>query len=262
MKQFYPHPTYPPYYSIIQKSGGIVIDVPLSEELTFDFDKIVNSITDKTKVIFVCNPNNPTGYTVYREEMLKFVERIPEDVIVVLDEAYMQFANNPQSLTMLPAIETHKNIIVVHTFSKIYGMAAIRIGYAVSNPEIISYMQRESVARSLNAVGIRGAIAAIDDENFVKRTLANNFEGKNYLTKEFNKLRYKVYPSEANFIYVDVNQDSRRSNKEIVILWRIIIRGDFPCLRISIGTTEQNESLITAFKEISKMYDGTVKNGE
>lgn len=242
-------PTYPPYYSIIQKNGGTVVDVPMTRNLDFDFDGIVNAITEKTKVIFVCNPNNPTGCTVYRDTMLKFANRVPEDVILVMDEAYVQFSKDPDALTMIPAIKNHKNIIVVQTFSKLYGLAGIRVGYAVSTPEIVTYMQRESIARSLNAIGIRGAIAAMDDVEFARRTVENNAEGRDYLAREFTKLGYKVYPSESNFIYVDFNVDPKEITQKL-LPYGIIIRGDFPCLRISIGTADQNKKLINAIKEI------------
>jgi len=242
-------PTYPPYYSIIQKNGGRVVDVPMTSDLGFDFDGIVNAVTGKTKVIFICNPNNPTGCTVYRDTMLEFVNRIPEDVILVMDEAYVQFSKDPDALTMVPEILTRKNIIVIQTFSKLYGMAGIRVGYAVSTPEIISFMQRASIARSLNTVGIRGALAALDDEDFAKKTIDNNAIGRNYLSEEFTKLGYKVYPSESNFIYVDIKGDPKEISRKL-LPFGIIIRGDFPYLRISIGTSDQNEKLVKAIKAI------------
>jgi histidinol-phosphate aminotransferase len=242
-------PTYPPYYSIILKNGGNIVDVPMTSDLKFNFDGIVAALTDKTKVIFICNPNNPTGCTVYREEMLKFVERIPEDVILVMDEAYVQFSKDPAALTMVPVLAYKNNIVVVQTFSKLYGLAGIRVGYAVSTPEIISFMGREAIARALNVVAVRGALAGMDDVEFARKTIENNANGREYLTEEFTKMGYTVYPSESNFVYVDFRVEPKEFSKKI-LPYGIIIRGDFPYLRISIGTMEQNKKLVTAIKEI------------
>lgn len=242
-------PTYPPYYSIIHKNGGTVIDVPQTDKLEYDFDRIVKAITRETKVIFICNPNNPTGGAVYRENLLKLANRVPEDVILAIDEAYVQFARDPEAMTMVPAIADRRNIVVVQTFSKLYGLAGIRIGYAVSTPEIITYMQRESTARSLNMVGIRGAFAALDDAEFAGQTMANNAAGRTYLTEQLTALDCKVYPSESNFVYVDFGADPQELTGKL-LPYGIIVRGDFACVRISIGTAGQNERLIGALKAI------------
>lgn len=243
-------PTYPPYYSIIRKSGGVVVDVPVKPDGLLDFDAIRAAITERTKVLFLCNPNNPTSCAIYRDALLAFVDTLPKDVIVVIDEAYVQFSRNPQALTMVPAIKSRENIIVVQTFSKLYGMASIRVGYAVSTPEIIQYLSRCSIARSLNAVGIRGAIAALDDAAFEQATIACNNEGREYLTKELRALGFFVYPSESNFVYADVEMDVKEVTNRL-LCYGIIIRGDFPLLRISIGTMEQNVRLIEALGEIT-----------
>lgn len=244
-------PTYPPYYSMTRKNGGIVVDVPMTWDMKFDFDGILEGITEKTKIVFICNPNNPTGCTVYRKYMLEFVEKVPDDVILVMDEAYVQFTENPEAFTMIPAIKQHRNIIVVQTFSKIFGLAGIRVGYAVSTHEIISYMKRESIARSLNVVGIRGALAAMDDYDFAEKTIVSNAQGRSYLTQELTKIGYRVYPSESNFLYVDFGADPKAVTKKL-LPYGIILRGDFPHVRISIGTEEQNKNLIQVLTEIKE----------
>jgi histidinol-phosphate aminotransferase len=167
-----------------------------------------------------------------------------------MDEAYVQFAKNPESLTMVPAIANRKNIIVAQTFSKLYGLAGIRVGYAVSTPEIISYLQRESIVRSLNVVGIRGAFAAMDDLEFAKKTIENNAAGREYLTEELTKLGYRVYPSESNFVYVDMGADPKEITNKL-LPYGIITRDNFPCLRISIGTAAQNTRVMDIIKEIA-----------
>ena len=207
-------PTYPPYYSFIQKNGATVVDVPMTEKLEYDFDGILDAITDKTRVIFICNPNNPTGYTVYRDKLMGFIDKVPENVIVVMDEAYVQFTHEPEALTMVPAISSHKNVVVVQTFSKLYGLAGIRVGYAVAAPEIISFMKKEAIVRTLTITAVKGAFAAMDDKEFARKTIENNREGREYLTKELSAMGYKVYPSESNFVYVDFREDPRLTTKK------------------------------------------------
>lgn len=242
-------PTYPPYYSIIRKSGGAVVDVPMTKDCAFDLDGIVAAVTERTKVLFLCNPNNPTGRAIYRDEFSAFLRRMPKDVIVVADEAYVQYARDPEALTMVPALAEFPNLIVVQTFSKLYGLAAIRVGYAVSSAEIISYLQRMSIARALNAAGIRAATAAMDDEAFAEMTVRQNAAGREYLAREFTKKGFTVYPSESNFVYVDMNADPKAVTEKL-LPFGIILRPDFPCLRISIGTPEQNEKLVAAVNQI------------
>ena len=241
-------PTYPPYYSIIRKSCGTVVDVPMTKDCKFDFDGLLKAITDKTKVIFLCNPNNPTGCTVTREVFSAFVRQVRPDIIVVSDEAYVQYAKDPAAVTMVPALKEFPNLVVIQTFSKLYGMAAIRVGYAVASQEIISFLQRMSIARALNAAGIQGAIAALDDVEFAEMTVRNNADGRDYLTSEFQKLGFKVYPSESNFVYVDMKEDPKKIVEKL-LPYGIVLRANFPLMRISIGTREQNERLVLAIRK-------------
>jgi len=236
-------PAYPPYYSMTRKNGGIVVEVPVKADMCMDFKKVSDSITERTKIIFICNPNNPTGYTIKREEILRFIDSVPNNIIIVIDEAYIQFTNSPGKTTLVPYIREMNNLIVVQTFSKLYGLAGIRVGYAVSSPEIIGYIKRESIARSLNVVGIRAALAAMDDHDFAEKTIENNAIGRTFLAKELTALGYKVYPSESNFLYVDFHEDPKVITKSL-LPFGVIVRGDFPLVRISVGTEEENNKLI------------------
>ena len=243
-------PAYPPYYYIVYKNGGTIIDVPSrKEDMKMDIEGVLNAVTDKTRLVFVCNPNNPTSTCLPGDEIISFIKKFPKDVIVVVDEAYIDFTDDPEKTTMVSHLKEVPNMIVVRTFSKLYGMAAIRLGYALACPEIIGYMNKAMAARSLSNVGIEGAIAALDDEEFRLKTINSNREERKYLTEEFRALGYTVYESQANFIYVDFGCSCQDLYFKL-LPYGVMIRGDFPNARISIGTHVQNETLVNAVKDL------------
>lgn len=243
-------PAYPPYYYIVYKNNGTIIDIPSrKDDMKLDTEAVLNAVTDKTRLVFVCNPNNPTSTCLSGDELYAFIQKFPKDVIVVVDEAYIDFTDDPEHTTMVSHLATQPNMVVVRTFSKLYGMAGIRMGYALACPEIIGYMNKAMAARSLNTVGIEGAIAALDDEEFRLLTINSNREERDYLTKEFTEMGYRVYESQANFIYVDFGC-SCQDLYFALLPYGVMIRGDFPYARISIGTHVQNETLVNAVKDL------------
>ena len=243
-------PAYPPYYYIVYKNRGTIVDIPSrAEDMRMDMEAVLNAVTDKTRLVFVCNPNNPTSTCIPGDELYAFIKKFPKDVIVIVDEAYIDFTDDPEKTTMVSHLKEQPNMIVVRTFSKTYGLAAIRLGYALACPEIIGYMNKAMAARSLSNVGIEGAIAALDDEEFREKTVTNNRAERKYLTDEFRAMGYTVYDSQSNFIYVDF----RCSCQELyfkLLPYGVMIRGDFPNARISIGTHVQNETLVNAVKDL------------
>ena len=245
-------PAYPPYYYIVYKNEGTIVDVPSrKEDMKMDLEAVSKAVTDKTRLIFVCNPNNPTSTCLPGEEVYNFIKSLRQDIIVVVDEAYIDFTDDPDHTSMVSHLKDIPNMIVVRTFSKLYGMAAIRLGYALACPEIIGYMNKAMAARSLSNIGIEGAIAALDDEEFRQKTITSNREERKYLTDEFRSMGYTVYDSQANFIYVDFGCSCQDLYFKI-IPYGVMIRGDFPNARISIGTHEENETLVNAVKDLRK----------
>ncbi len=244
-----PELTYPAYYNIVYKSRARLMEIPMGEGLKIDLDGILEQITERTKLIILCNPNNPTGIYMSTWEILDFLDRIPPHVFVMVDEAYVHFAEEDIP-SMVPYITEKRNLIVVQTFSKIYGMAGYRMGYVISNPEIISYLSRDLEPYAPGSLAIAAAAAAIKDEEFKALTLKLTGEGKSYLTGELRALGCKVYPSATNFIYFDCGIDPRLLTEQTVKKCGVLIRGNFPCARITIGKKEQNETFIKAMKEI------------
>ena len=232
-------PTYPSYYNYVKRCRGKLVEVPLEEDtLTPDFNKVLAAITDKTKAIFLCNPNNPTATLIDAEELHAFQKKLPEHVLLVVDEAYIDFVEDPDYRTMVDAISDDANLIVVRTFSKLYGMAGARMGYLMSNNEIIEYLQRDSTGFCCSRMGLHAAEAALDDVEFQETTKKGNKEGREILVSCMKELGFRVWPSHTNFIYFDPGVDVKWFADRLLD-YGIIIRGNFNANRISIGTPEE-----------------------
>lgn len=247
-----PSPAYPPYYFWAYKNSATIVDVPCKkEDQTIDTAGILAAVTERSKLLFLCNPNNPTSTAIPRDEVVALLRKLPKNMIVVSDEAYVDFSDDPDGLTMVPYLAEFPNLIVVRTFSKIFGMASARLGYSIACEEITKCMEKAVSARGLNNMGIDGGIAALDDEEFRQKTIANNKAERAYLTEALTELGYKVYKSQSNFIWVDFGRPAGDVHDDL-LPYGVIIRGDFPFARISIGLHEQNETMVKALKEIKE----------
>jgi len=250
----YPFPSFIIYRILVLKVGGVPIEVPLEDDFSYNLDRILEKITPKTKIIILCNPNNPTGTIVYRDQLEEFLKKIPDNIIIISDEAYFEYVEDKNFGTCFPYYK-NKNIIITRSFSKIYGLASLRIGYGVGRSEILNYMER--IRPPFNTTGLAqvAAIAALRDTEFVKKSIENNIEGKKYLYKEFKKLGIEYIPTEANFILCRFKNDTTPIIKELEKRG-IIIRGmksfglDNRYVRITIGTPEENKILIKNLSEI------------
>jgi histidinol-phosphate aminotransferase len=240
-------------YEIIAKvTARPVILVPL-RYFKYDLESIKRKIDKKTKIIFISNPNNPTGTYVTEYEMEDFLRGLPDDVLLVIDEAYDTFIDVddfPKSLKYLDKI----NIIILKTFSKAYGLAGLRIGYAVANSKFASYMERARQPFNVNSLAQVAATAALDDKKFLLRTRKLILEGKNYLYEKLSKLGIAYVPSVANFILIDVARDGVSVFKEM-LKYGVIVRdmqqyGLKNFIRVTIGTPRENERFITVLKKV------------
>lgn len=243
--------TFPRYISTTMMMGAKPVIVPLID-WTYDLKGMLNAITEKTRLIWLCNPNNPTGTMFTEKELTDFLNKVPKDIIIVYDEAYNEFVTRDDyPKNSLPLLDKYPNIIILKTFSKIYGLAALRVGYTMASEEIITNINKVRGPFNVNTLGQVAAIAALDDEDFIKKTYEMNVAGKKYLYEEFDKLKLKYAPSETNHIFVNVG---RSANEVFVELQKrgVIIRpmsGDW--IRVSIGTMEQNRLFIEKLREIS-----------
>ncbi|MEO2740942.1 histidinol-phosphate transaminase [Clostridium butyricum] len=240
--------TFESYEISANRNGANYVQVPTKENLQINLDGILESITKKTKMIIICNPNNPTGMILKEEEIKDFIMKVPENVIIVVDEAYFEFIDIPNYKSMMQMIGNYPNVIVIRTFSKVYGLAGARVGYAIMNKEIsVNLIKGVEFASSLSA--LEGAIAALNDVEFIKKAKEVIKEGREYLSKEFKKLGFKVFPTQTNFIYVDTKLDTKFIAEKLKEKG-ILIRGDLPLSRITVGTMKQNKRLVSAIKDI------------
>lgn len=227
--------------------------VPLND-FTYDLDTMADKITDRTRLIFIANPNNPTGTYVTQEQVDRFMARVPEKVIVVFDEAYNEYVEATDFPDTLKYVREGRNVIILHTFSKIYALAGLRVGYAIARPEIIQCLNQVREPFNVNSIGQIGAIASLDDPDQVVRSKQVNSDGKKYLYREFELMELPFAPSEANFVWVDIKTDCRPIFKELLKRGVIVRTGDifgYPTfIRVTIGTPEQNVRFIDTLKEV------------
>jgi histidinol-phosphate aminotransferase len=250
-------PTFAAYEIATRIMGGNIIKVPLSN-FTFNLTAIAERISPKTKIIFICNPNNPTGTIVTDAEIKNFLKKVPDDCIVVFDEAYAEYVTEKDFPQTISYIREGKNVILVRTFSKIYGLAGIRVGYAIGPKRLIDMLRKVVEPFSTNKLAQTGALAALEDHNFINTVLETNKKGKQYLNYEFLKLGMSCCPSHTNFLFVNLNMDAQLVFQRLLEKGIIIRPGGIWKLpqfaRVTIGTMDQNkkliESLICILKEI------------
>jgi histidinol-phosphate aminotransferase len=240
-------------YEIIAKvNGRKVITVPL-KYFKYDLETMKKKIDRKTKVVFIANPNNPTGTYVSKYELRDFLKDLPEQVVVVLDEAYDTFIDVddfPNSLSLINS----NNIIVLKTFSKAYGLAGLRIGYAITQPEAALYMERVRQPFNVNSLAQAAAQAALDDRKFLQKTRKAVLEGKKYLYDALSDLGIAYVTSVANFILIDVGKDTVTVFRDM-LKYGVIVRdmqqyGLKSLIRVTIGKKKENERFIKVLKKV------------
>ncbi|SCG84146.1 histidinol-phosphate aminotransferase [Proteiniborus sp. DW1] len=242
--------TFPRYIATTMMMGAKPVIVPLVN-WTYDLNGILNAITEKTKLIWLCNPNNPTGTMFTEKELIDFLDKVPENIVVVYDEAYREFVTRDDyTKDSLPLLKKYANLIILRTFSKIYGLAALRVGYTMASEEIITNINKVRGPFNVNTLAQVAAIAALEDEDFLRKAYEANVEGKEYLYKEFDKLNLEYAPSETNHIFVNVQKDGSEVFVELQKRG-VIIRPQFgQWIRVSIGTMEENRVFIEKLKEV------------
>lgn len=223
-------------------------------DLTHDLDAMGDRINERTKIIFIANPNNPTGTIVLQKDVDRLMARVPERCIVVFDEAYYEYVEHPEYPQTIPLVEEGRNVIVLRTFSKIYAMAGLRLGYGIARPRIIEYLEQVREPFNVNSIAQVGAIASLKDPNQVPNARRVNSEGRAYLCGEFDRMGLPYTPSQANFVFVDVKRDCVPVFKELLKRGVITRTGDIfdlpTWLRVTIGTMDQNRRFIAALEEV------------
>ncbi|MGB8370632.1 MAG: histidinol-phosphate transaminase [Limisphaerales bacterium] len=240
-------------YPIVTALFGAKLVVVPAKNYAHDLDAMLAAITPNTRIVFVANPNNPTGTTAGREELARFVNAEPANVLLALDEAYIEFLNEP--LDLLPEIRngSKPNLLLMRTFSKIYGLAGLRIGYGIGHPDFIAALEKIRQPFNINLVAQAGALAALDDTKHVEKTRKVNSRGLKLYARTFRKLKLEFVPSQANFILVRVG-DGQRVFGELQKLG-VIVRpmGGYQLpewVRITVGTPKENKRCLEALKTV------------
>jgi histidinol-phosphate aminotransferase len=240
-------PTFPVYESVTRIMGGRPVAVKLKDYI-HDLDGMAERISPQTKLVFLCNPNNPTGTLVPRAALNRFLALLPDHVVLILDEAYFDYISERDYPDGVSFLGGDLNLIALRTFSKIYGLAGLRIGFAVGDEDLIGLLERVREPFPVNRVAQAAALAALRDEGHVERVLRINEEGKAFLYEQFRRLGIDYVPTESNFIFVDFKRDSQEIYDALLKEGVIIRPGsiwDYPtCARITIGTMDENRTLI------------------
>lgn len=233
--------------------GGHVIKVPLKEG-RFDPEGLLKAVTEKTSLVFIANPNNPTGTFLDSDEIRNFLKKLPEDVILVLDEAYAEFVTHKDFCSGRDLLMEYPNLVVTRTFSKIYGLAGLRLGFAMGHPTLVQEIFRSKQAFNVNLLAQKAGAEALKDYEFIEKTLKLCREGKEFLYNALDEEGYFYYPSEANFICIKVNRDSKEVF-DAFLDQGMAIRplssfGMNDWIRYTIGTDEQNREFIRLLKTL------------
>jgi histidinol-phosphate aminotransferase len=230
--------------------GARTIEVP-SPDLRHDLDAMIAAITPKTRLIFIANPNNPTGTLAPQKEIDRFIERVPEEVVVVFDEAYFEYLDDPPDT--LRFVRAGRNVAVLRTFSKIQGLASLRVGYGMARPELIQVLQKARQPFNVNGIGQAAALASLGDDEHRQATKRVTDEGRAWLQKEFAAMNLRFVPSAANFVLVNVGDGAKifRALLDRHIIVRALKGYNLPeWVRISVGTMEQNRRCVAALQEV------------
>ncbi|MBH8603377.1 histidinol-phosphate transaminase [Thermoactinomyces sp. CICC 10522] len=247
--------TFPRYETVVRIEGATPVKVPLKNGV-HDLEGMLEAITEKTRVVWICNPNNPTGTIVSGDDLSDFLDRVPEHVLVVIDEAYYEYVTDPSYPDSLSLLDYNPQIVVLRTFSKIYGLAAFRIGYGVGHPDVITELNRVREPFNVSRLAQTAAIAALEDQSFVVYCRNQNRLGLKKITEKLEEWGLGYYPAHGNFLLIDTGFPAGEVF-EALLRQGVIVRSgealDFPThIRVSIGTQEENERFLHSLAEFLK----------
>jgi histidinol-phosphate aminotransferase len=241
-------PSFVVYKMSTQAAGRNGVAVPLKDG-RHDLSAMADRIDGNTKIIFIANPNNPTGTMNTGAEMDEFMSRVPEDVLVVVDEAYFEYVTSPEYPDTFKYLRDGRNIIILRTFSKIYGLAGLRIGYGFAPPKLVDLMNRVRAPFNTNSLAQAAALAALSDDAHVQASIEVNEEGKKYLYGEMTRMGLDYLPTEANFIWIDLHREAR-AVYDALLKKGVIVRPMGPGqIRVTVGLMQENERFIKALSE-------------
>ena len=235
------------HHAVIE--GAEIREVPLKNGV-HDLDAMLDQIDSNTKIVWICNPNNPTGTYVNKLTLEAFLDQVPNHVLVVLDEAYYEYVTAEDYPQTIPYVDKYDNVIVLRTFSKAYGLASFRIGYGVGKSELISHLDIGRLPFNTSSLAHIAAITALDDQEFVENSVKKNAEGRELFYQFFNENNISYFPSEGNFVYFQLPHHTSQEAFEHLMKQGYIIRAFPKALRVTVGSQEQNEGVIRLLKEM------------
>ncbi|MCC6605190.1 MAG: aminotransferase class I/II-fold pyridoxal phosphate-dependent enzyme [Anaerolineae bacterium] len=249
-----PRQSFPFLARFSGRSGNPIHFFDLDEEdFSYQPEQIAAAITPDTRLVYVCNPNNPTGTYATVEEMRHIMAVVPDDVLLIHDEAYVDFVEAPDFPDLLPEVLAGKNLFLMRTFAKIYGLAALRLGYGIASPEVIERVAGVKRNFHINKLALVAGLAALNDAEHRQRTVANNMAGKQWLTEQLTRLGCRVWPSQANFVLFSHPSVPAPVMIDGLMALAIIVRPAFGLdnhIRLSIGTPEQNARLVESLTAV------------
>ena len=245
--------SYAPFSVAIRASGAELVLVP-QKKYAFDLEAILRAVTPKTGVIYVANPNNPTGTAFDTAELERFIARVPDGVLVVLDEAYVHYAPSLDRRKSEEIYRRRKNMLILRTFSKVYGLAGLRIGFAFGQPELLAAMTKLKTPFNTSGVAQAAALAAMNDREHVTRCIETNARERRRVIDGLRELGFQPVESETNFVFMEVGPEAKAISDELLHLG-VIVRPlawmGFPAaIRISVGTAEENDKLFDALGRV------------
>ena len=246
-------PTFVIYKMEVTAAHGKPVIVPL-KQWRHDLQAMAGAITDRTRLLFVCNPNNPTGTMVSAAEVELLLSRVPAHVVVVFDEAYFEYVRSEQFPDSMSHVKQGRNVIVLRTFSKIYGLAGLRIGYGVATAEITNFLNRIRPPFNANSLAQRAALAALGDDEHVAQSRMANEAGLGQMVKGLTELGLVPVPSEANFVYVDIGRDGRAVFEALLREGVIVRHIEGRMIRVTIGLEEENREFLAALKRVIQLH--------
>lgn len=249
-------------YPIVTQAVGAKSVVTPAHQWGYDLNAILDAITQKTRLIFIANPNNPTGTHLPYDDLVSFIQQVPQNIVVVLDEAYEEYAAHPDAQlshykSTIDLLEQFDNLVVTRTFSKAYGLASFRIGYSLSSSHIADLLNRVRQPFNNNSLALEAASVALDDQDHINESVSLNWQGMSYLTNEFSNMGLNFIPSAGNFICVEIPRNDAHDSagvNENLLQQGVIVRpvGNYQMpdhLRISVGTLLENQRLIDALRQ-------------
>ena len=247
-----PWPSFLMYDIMVRSVGAIPVYVPL-KSLSIDLNSIQSRITPKTRMIFLCNPNNPTGTIFSKTDFETFLENIPE-VVVVVDEAYIEFVQDKECARSIDCLNSDMQVVTLRTFSKAYGLAGLRIGYGIMHRDIAALINRIRLPFNTNSLAQVAAVAALEDKDFLQKTVDLVQEGLDFLYDSLEKLGIKYFPSQANFFLIDVEKDANEVFEKMLrqgVIVRSMTSYGYPdYIRINAGLHEENVRFIKALEKV------------